>query len=366
MTWTAICCVWRGRHSCSAVSALSHQIYDKNHQRNFRKSKKLWACRIAQKELGSQNGSRCFAGRATGARFTLAAAWDLKHLENANGWTWRCHVWLQSTGALLSANHQPAVCTPHYACPVNLCNGCWKSILEEVSIYLCLGFLVDNETWFTFSQAVLLLLLYLQQERHFCSSGEWPTGKQTFTDFLFLFFFRLFSSSSLLPSYPSIIRCNYILISHLNISKYHVWTSNCLDATTKRISTWNAVPNLLQSAALTICSWWPSRPSKRCLSRLSATKASTSLVSILQTWMKQSYHHWIICIWHIGSRVFPETVKVWQSGAAFVPSKKWCGEFTCIGRCGHLKVQKWRAANMNWIATDFRHTLALNSITQAS
>lgn len=77
-------------------------------------------------------------------------------------------------------------------------------------------------------------------------------------------------------------------------------------------------------------------------------------------------HRWIICIWHIGSRVFPETVKVWQSGAAFVPSKKWCGEFTCIGRCGHLKVQKWRAANMNWIATDFRHTLALNSITQAS
>ena len=158
---------------------------------------------------------------------------------------------------------------------------------QHFSLPWASGFLVDNETWFTFSQAVLLLLLYLQQERHFCSSGEWPTGKQTFTDFLFLFCSAYFPLQVF--CLPILQSFDAILISHLNISKYHVWTSNCLDATTKRISTWNAVPNLLQSAALTICSWWPSRPSKRCLSRLSATKASTSLVSILQTWMKQSY-----------------------------------------------------------------------------
>ena len=190
------------------------------------------------------------------------------------------------------------------------------------------------------------------------------------TDFYRLsvsFFFRLFSSSSLLPSYPSIIRCNYILISHLNISKYDVWTSNCLGCDNETHLNMECCPK-----SPPICSidhmQLVTKSTQQAMSQplvsnqgLNVPCFNSANVNETVVFIIESF------VFDISAQgCFQKTVKVWQSGAAFVPSKKWCGEFTCIGRCGHLKVQKWRAANMNWIATDFRHTLALNSITQAS
>ncbi len=81
---TAICCVWVGRHSYSAVIWHYYHIKSATRISTKENSENHWcsACRImqnlgaSQKELGSPNGSRCFAAgrKATGARFTLAAA----------------------------------------------------------------------------------------------------------------------------------------------------------------------------------------------------------------------------------------------------------------------------------------------------
>ncbi len=138
----------------------------------------------------------------------------------------------KSTGrALLSceANHQPAVCTPHYACPANVREprlNCkfvyrmWNGImrmpkheienqyLKKSTCIFALGFLLTATSDLHFAARLSCCSCCIFSKNVIFAAAE--SGLQARLSDSFRILLKFF------PSYPSITRCNYI-ISYPNI-----------------------------------------------------------------------------------------------------------------------------------------------------